>query len=41
MYFSEKKTMDDPLIEQENQKLLAMEKDFYQFIRAAESTASD
>lgn len=31
----------DPLIEQENQKLLAMEKDFYQFIKAEEIIASD
>lgn len=35
------KKIDDPLIEQENQKLLAMEKDFYQFIKGAEIIASD
>ena len=35
------KKVDDPIVEQENQKLLAMEKDFHQWVRLAESTASD
>lgn len=37
---SEKKK-DDELIQQENQKLLTMEKDFYQWVRGAETVASD
>lgn len=38
---SNDKKIDDPLVEQENQKLLAMEKDFYQFIKSAEVTATE